>query len=75
MVKPCSQVTKFILNTVVGPLLLLGLVQLTWWLVDRDEKHKNENVDIKASRSSDFYFAFFLSCERCRRSRVATDRC
>ena len=78
----CSQGTKFLLNTVAAPLVLLGLVQATWWFGERAEKKKNAKnaagglqqtisaghaeeiaLETKASRSSDFYFAFFLTCK------------
>ena len=83
-----------------GLLVLLGLVQATWWFSERAEKKKNAKnaagglqqtisaghaeeiaLETKASRSSDFYFAFFLTCERCslstqhRRGRADTTAC
>ena len=40
----CSaQGTKFILNTLAAPLVLLGLVYTTWWFSERAEKAKTKS--------------------------------
>ena len=58
--------TQFILNTVVLPVCLIGLVKATWTM-NREEKDDDDAAEqdfdeVKANMRSDYYFAFFLSC-------------
>ena len=61
----------FLLNTVLLPLTLIGLVASTWATNKRADakpsvqtKDTTDDYDeIRASKYSDYYFAIFLSCE------------
>ena len=61
----------FLLNTVLLPLTLIGLVASTWATNKRADaktpvqtKDTTDDYDeLRASKYSDYYFAIFLSCE------------
>ena len=58
-------VQRFFLNTVVLPTFLLSLVAVTWAMNRKSDDEANEAREdfdeTKASKRSDYYFAFFLS--------------
>ena len=58
-------VQRFFLNTVVLPTFLLSLVAVTWAMNRKPDDEANEAREdfdeTKASKRSDYYFAFFLS--------------
>ena len=65
-----SYVSQFVLNTVVLPACLLGLVAATWCF--QNDRHvtyetgnrESDHYDIlKSSKHADYYFAFFLACK------------
>ena len=59
-------VARFFLNTVVLPVFLLSIVAITWAMDKKTEEESDgdkEFDDAKANKRSDYYFAFFLSCE------------
>ena len=58
---------SFLLNTVVFPLCLLGLVAATWTFQTNVEQSRQPDDQLhgidRSSKRADYYFAFFLCCE------------